>query len=285
MKEFFSSKPFKIIAVLLALVLAFLLRAIYTGSLMPFVSNLGGAITAPVSEMFAGISSGVTDFLEPVFRGHELQRENEELRKRLDELTDRQVDYDTLKNQNELYREFFRISDRHVDYTLEPATVIARVTEEATGAFVINVGSNHGIKAGMPVITEYGLVGIVNRVSSRYSQVDTLLDPAVSVGVLDSATLDTGVVSGDAELMTEGYTRVNFIRLESTMTAGDIILTSGYGDFIPQGLIVGYVHEVGLDSTGLTRTATVLPAADPDDARQVFVITDYTETEAPAEGE
>jgi len=224
MKEFFSSKPFKIIAVLLALVLAFLLRAIYTGSLMPFVSNLGGAITAPVSEMFAGISSGVTDFLEPVFRGHELQRENEELRKRLDELSDRQVDYDTLKNQNELYREFFRISDRHVDYTLEPATVIARVTEEATGAFVINVGSNHGIEAGMPVITENGLVGIVNRVSSRYSQVDTLLDPAVSVGVLDSATLDTGVVSGDAELMTEGYTRVNFIRLESAMTAGDIIL-------------------------------------------------------------
>ena len=43
MNDFFRSKTFKIIAVLLAAVLAFFLRAVYTGGLMPALSHIGGA--------------------------------------------------------------------------------------------------------------------------------------------------------------------------------------------------------------------------------------------------
>ena len=41
MNDFFRSKTFKIIAVLLAAVLAFFLRAVYTGGLMPALSHIG----------------------------------------------------------------------------------------------------------------------------------------------------------------------------------------------------------------------------------------------------
>ena len=283
MNDFFRSKTFKIIAVLLAAVLAFFLRAVYTGGLMPALSHIGGAVATPFGEFFAGIGNGIQDFFQPIFHGRELQKENEDLQKLVDELTRRQADYDELKNQNDLYRRFFSISDSNADYTLEPATVIAHVPDDPSGSFIINIGQSQGITSGMPVITENGLVGIVGRVSERYCRVLTLMDPAVNIGVLDSTTLDTGILTGDAAMSEDNTARRTYLRLQSEAAAGDLILTSGYGEQIPQGLTVGYLSEVSLAATGLTLEGVIDLSARPENARQVFVITDFTVTQTPSE--
>lgn len=283
MNDFFRSKTFKIIAVLLAAVLAFFLRAVYTGGLMPALSHIGGAVATPFGEFFAGIGNGIQDFFQPIFHGRELQKENEDLQKLVDELTRRQADYDELKNQNDLYRRFFSISDSNADYTLEPATVIAHVPDDPSGSFIINIGQSQGITSGMPVITENGLVGIVGRVSERYCRVLTLMDPAVNIGVLDSTTLDTGILTGDAAMSEDNTVRLTYLRLQSEAAAGDLILTSGYGEQIPQGLTVGYLSEVSLAATGLTLEGVIDLSARPENARQVFVITDFTVTQTPSE--
>lgn len=283
MNDFFRSKTFKIIAVLLAAVLAFFLRAVYTGGLMPALSHIGGAVATPFGEFFAGIGNGIQDFFQPIFHGRELQKENEDLQKLVDELTRRQADYDELKNQNDLYRRFFSISDSNADYTLEPATVIAHVPDDPSGSFIINIGQSQGIASGMPVITENGLVGIIGRVSDRYCRVLTLMDPAVNIGVLDSTTLDTGILTGDASMREENSARLTYLRLQSEASAGDLVLTSGYGEQIPQGLTVGYLSEVSLAATGLTLEGVIDLSARPENARQVFVITDFTVTQTPSE--
>ena len=283
MNDFFRSKTFKIIAVVLAAVLAFFLRAVYTGGLMPALSHIGGAVATPFGEFFAGIGNGIQDFFQPIFHGRELQKENEDLQKLVDELTRRQADYDELKNQNDLYRRFFSISDSNADYTLEPATVIAHVPDDPSGSFIINIGQSQGITSGMPVITENGLVGIVGRVSERYCRVLTLMDPAVNIGVLDSTTLDTGILTGDAAMSEDNTARLTYLRLQSEAAAGDLILTSGYGEQIPQGLTVGYLSEVSLAATGLTLEGVIDLSARPENARQVFVITDFTVTQTPSE--
>ena len=283
MNDFFRSKTFKIIAVLLAAVLAFFLRAVYTGGLMPALSHIGRAVATPFGEFFAGIGNGIQDFFQPIFHGRELQKENEDLQKLVDELTRRQADYDELKNQNDLYRRFFSISDSNADYTLEPATVIAHVPDDPSGSFIINIGQSQGITSGMPVITENGLVGIVGRVSERYCRVLTLMDPAVNIGVLDSTTLDTGILTGDAAMSEDNTARLTYLRLQSEAAAGDLILTSGYGEQIPQGLTVGYLSEVSLAATGLTLEGVIDLSARPENARQVFVITDFTVTQTPSE--
>ena len=283
MNDIFRSKTFKIIAVLLAAVLAFFLRAVYTGGLMPALSHIGGAVATPFGEFFAGIGNGIQDFFQPIFHGRELQKENEDLQKLVDELTRRQADYDELKNQNDLYRRFFSISDSNADYTLEPATVIAHVPDDPSGSFIINIGQSQGITSGMPVITENGLVGIVGRVSERYCRVLTLMDPAVNIGVLDSTTLDTGILTGDAAMSEDNTARLTYLRLQSEAAAGDLILTSGYGEQIPQGLTVGYLSDVSLAATGLTLEGVIDLSARPENARQVFVITDFTVTQTPSE--
>ena len=251
--------------------------------LMPALSHIGGAVATAFGEFFAGIGNGIQDFFQPIFHGRELQKENEDLQKLVDELTRRQADYDELKNQNDLYRRFFSISDSNADYTLEPATVIAHVPDDPSGSFIINIGQSQGITSGMPVITENGLVGIVGRVSERYCRVLTLMDPAVNIGVLDSTTLDTGILTGDAAMSEDNTARLTYLRLQSEAAAGDLILTSGYGEQIPQGLTVGYLSEVSLAATGLTLEGVIDLSARPENARQVFVITDFTVTQTPSE--
>ena len=166
---------------------------------------------------------------------------------------------------------------------LEPATVIARVPDDPAGSFIINIGQSQGITSGMPVITENGLVGIVGRVSERYCRVLTLMDPSVNIGVLDSTTQDTGILTGGPALSEDNTARLTYLRLQSEAAAGDLILTSGYGEMIPQGLTVGYLSEVTLAATGLTQEGMIDLSARPENARQVFVITDFTVTQTPNE--
>ena len=70
MNDFFRSKTFKIIAVLLAAVLAFFLRAVYTGGLMPALSHIGGAVATPFGEFFLRHRSWAGGFLVVVYSYH-----------------------------------------------------------------------------------------------------------------------------------------------------------------------------------------------------------------------
>ena len=84
-------------------------------------------------------------------------------------------------------------------------------------------------------------------------------------------------------LADESAARMDYLRLQSEAASGDLIITSGYGGMIPQGLTVGYLSETALAATGLTLEGQVKLSALPENARQVFVITAYTVSRAPAE--
>ena len=58
---------------------------------------------------------------------------------------------------------------------------------------------------------------------------------------------------------------------ESTVTEGDIILTSGMGTF-PAGLEIGSVRSITNNSNTLIKEITVEPAVDFNSLRKVSVI-------------
>jgi rod shape-determining protein MreC len=51
------------------------------------------------------------------------------------------------------------------------------------------------------------------------------------------------------------------------------VVTSGLGLTFPKGLTVGYLLESKLESNGLSREASVVPAADLTALETVFVLT------------
>lgn len=275
MKDFFQSTRFKILLVVFALLFAFLLRSIYTGGLMPFVTGLTGIVMTPVQGFTASVSAWADEHFGVYIHAPELQAQNEALREENRKLTEMLVDYEAYKNENDQLREFLEIKERNDDFVFEPATVVGRSPDDRFGSFTIDVGTRHGVSVRDPVVTPDGLIGIVKEVSQNYAKVSTILDASVDIGAVDSRTLDTGIVTGTVALSLEGRCKLGFLPRESGAAAGDPVVTSGIGGLLPKGLVVGEIEEIGSESTGLSLYAVVKPAADISGAKSVLVITQF----------
>ena len=275
MKDFFQSTRFKILLVVFVLLFTFLLRSIYTGGLMPFVTGLTGFIMTPFQGLTASVSAWADERFGVYFHAAALQEENEALKEENRRLTEMLVDYEAYKNENAQLREFLEIKERNDDFEFEPATVVGRSPDDHFGSFTIDVGTRHGVSLRDPVVTPDGLIGIVESVSENYAQVGTILDVAVNIGAVDSRTLDTGIVSGTVALALDGRCKMGFLPRESGAAAGDPIITSGVGGLLPKGLVIGEIEEIGSESSGLSLYAIIKPAADISGAKSVLVITQF----------
>jgi len=275
MGDFIRSGRFKVLLAVAVLLFFFLLRSIYTGGFMPFFSRLGSLIMAPVSRASAFVSGVVEDNFYPYLHAEELMEENELLREENRQLEERLADYQALKNENDQFREFLEIKEENPSLVFQPATVIGRTPDSPFGSFTINVGSYHGISPRDAVITADGLVGVVSEVNYTYSNVQTILDVAVSIGGVDIFTLDTGVVSGAIDLSIQGRCRMNYLSRESSAAVGDVVHTSGVGGQMPPGLVIGAIEAIEAEGSGLSLYAVIRPAADISRVKTVQVITSF----------
>ena len=275
MKEFFKTGRFRVLLVVGCLLFSFLLRSIYTGGLMPLLSSAGGMLMVPLNSMSAAAGAAIQNRFGPFLSSGEVHRENQALREEIQRLEEQLIDYETVKMENEQFRELLEIKERNSDLIFEPATVVGRTPDDWFGSFTIDVGTYHGVSLRCPVITSDGLVGIVSEVGRGYSKVQTILDASVSIGGVDIHTLDTGIITGTIPLALEGSCKLGFLPRESGVTPGDTIVTSGTGGLLPRGLIVGEIQSVEMETSGLSLYAVITPAADIQGARQVFVITDF----------
>ena len=275
MKEFFKTGRFRVLLVVGCLLFSFLLRSIYTGGLMPLLSSAGGMLMVPLNSKSAAAGAAIQNRFGPFLSSGEVHRENQALREEIQRLEEQLIDYETVKMENEQFRELLEIKERNSDLIFEPATVVGRTPDDWFGSFTIDVGTYHGVSLRCPVITSDGLVGIVSEVGRGYSKVQTILDASVSIGGVDIHTLDTGIITGTIPLAQEGSCKLGFLPRESGVTPGDTIVTSGTGGLLPRGLIVGEIQSVEMETSGLSLYAVITPAADIQGARQVFVITDF----------
>ena len=87
-------------------------------------------------------------------------------------------------------------------------------------------------------------------------------------------TFDQCIVSGDLKLINNGV--VKFEQLannENEVAVGEQIVTSNISSKYLQGLLIGYVSEVNVDSNNLTRSGYIIPAVDFKKLQEVLVIT------------
>lgn len=275
MKDFFKTNRFRVLLVVGALLFSFLLRAIYTGGLMPLLSSAGGIIMVPLSRLSASVDMAIQQRFGPFLNAGRVHDENLALRAEIQDLREQLIDYEAVKMENEQFRELLEIKERNSNLIFEPATVVGRTPDDWFGSFTIDVGTYHGVSLRCPVITSEGLVGIVTEVGHGYSRVQTILDASVNIGGVDIHTLDTGTITGSIPLAQEGKCKLGFLPRESGSVPGNTIVTSGTGGLLPRGLIIGQIQSVQMETNGLSLYGVVTPAADIFGAKQVFVITDF----------
>ena len=260
---------------LAVLAVALMVRAAAVGDADVFISQTLSVISQPFLKLSSYVSNSVNGFLDRFVRTEEVYIENEELRRQLQEANEKLVEYKSIKRENEQFREFLQLKENNPDYDFETATVIGRDATSRFGSFTIDKGKVDGVEVADPVITSDGLVGIVWEVGFTYSHVRTITDISVEVGVYSITARDSGIVTGDIALSSEGLCRLKYLPKNSGISAGELVVTSGIGGVFPKNLVVGTVRSVELDSNGLSLYATVEPAADISGVTDVLVIKSF----------
>ena len=274
MKDFLKTKRSKVILGMAVLMCAFMLHAAYTDGIAIFAQQVLGAVTYPFQKITSEISAGVTGLLQGHLRTEQLQEENEQLKEEIRQMQDQMIDYESLKNENQLYKKFLDIKEENPDFEFCPAMVIGRDANSQFGSFIIDKGTMQGVSKRDPVITSDGLVGVIEEVGLTYSRVITIYDPGLNVGTYVSRTRDTGIVVGSIDLAQEGQCKMTYLPRDSGAAIGDMILTSG-GNVFPKGLKVGTIKEIRQEDHGVSLYAVVEPFAEIYDTKDVFVITSF----------
>lgn len=272
MREFLHSKRFKVLLVVLAVLVGFMLYSVSTGSFSTAPGQLLSFITTPFQKLSSSISGAANGFFGKFAKAGQYANENEQLRKEAAELRKKLADYEKTKTENEQLREAAGLKETYPDFEMATASVIGRDPDDSYGSFTIDKGSMHGVKFHDPVMTSEGLIGYISDVGPISSRVTTILSPEINVGAYEIRTKDIGNITGEIKLSEKGFCKLEYLPRESGVTKGDIIVTSGVSGIFPEGLIIGTVDDVQPESSGVSTYAVIRPASKIEDVKNVVII-------------
>jgi len=204
----------------------------------------------------------------------DMTKENKKLQKKVDELTTDNTRLRQEQYELDRLKQLYKLDENYSDYKKIGAHVIADNGTNWFSDFIIDKGSKDGIKKNCNVLAGSGLVGIVTEVGPHYARVRALIDDASNVSAMMLSTSDTCIVRGDLKLASDG--RLRFEKLannDNKIEVGEQVVTSHVSDRYLQGLFIGYVSEVKVDSNNLTRSGYITPAVDYSKIQEVLVIT------------
>ena len=234
---------------------------------LPLVSGVLLDVAVPIQAAL----SAPFDFARSLFRRYvaltDLRSENERLRSRLAQL----------EEENLQYREALVASDRleridkmrgETDLPMLPAEVASRELSPWYRSLLIDRGRSNDVHAGMPAVTEDGVVGLVTAASPHAARVMLLLDRQSAVDGMVQRSRARGIVRGiGTEELEFEYTAGS-----GDVQVGDTVMTSGLGGVYPKGLRIGEVVSATSEGSRLLQRARVRPAADFGRLEQLFVV-------------
>lgn len=151
------------------------------------------------------------------------------------------------------------------------ASVIGRDTNPFMHYVIINRGSDDGLRRGMPVVTQQGLVGQISAVIADAARVQLINDPGSTVNVLLQEAETEAVLVGGIT----GELTLELIPQSAILQSGDLIVTSGYGGSYPANILVGQVSTIRSNAYDLFQSASVQPAVDFSQLEIVLVIVNF----------
>lgn len=209
----------------------------------------------------------------------DLRAENEELRESVKELTIKINDLTTDKYELAELRQLLALDERYSDYPTVGARVIGKDAGNWYSTFLIDKGSNDGIKVNMNVMAGAGLVGIVTSVGPNWATVRSIIDDDSNISAMVLNTSDTMIVSGGLEMYSNGTIRFSDLQDEDNeVSPGDQIVTSQISNKYLPGISIGYIKEISDDSNNLTKSGYITPVVDFEHLDIVLVVTQMKQT-------
>lgn len=254
-------------------ILLMLLSVFYSRVTGPF-RILANLTVIPMQQGLNQVGSLLVDVSENFGTLEEVRQENKNLQARIDELIMENNNLQEEKYELERLRELYKLDQNYAEYEKVAARVIGMEPGNWFSTFTIDKGSLDGIQEDMNVIAGSGLVGIVTKTGPTWSTVRSIIDDSSNISGMVLSTSDKCIVRGDLSLINEG--KIRFEQMENNdnkVEVGEQIVTSHISDKYVQGILIGYVSEVQVDSNNLTRSGYITPVVDFKKLQEVLVVT------------
>lgn len=224
--------------------------------------NSAGIVTGSIYNTYFKFS----EYLNLGKVNEDLKRENAGLREQLQLFEAAQLPNEEICDTN-----------GNVLYEYIPVKAINFSTHRINNYITLNKGSKDGIAKDMGVITDKGVVGIVNKVSANFSTAMSVLhkDCRVSVKIKRfnyPGTLEwTGGSPLEAELIG--------IPQHLPIAKGDSVLTSGFSAIFPENLPVGIISNFHLDQGSSFYTVVVQLTGGHETLQFAYVVNNLYQKE------
>lgn len=201
-----------------------------------------------------------------------LAYENARLRDRVRQLEQNEADNRRLKRLLGL--------KESIPGDLVSAQVIAKDLNEFFRVASVAVDrSGREIRANMPVISQDGVVGKVQRVAGDRVDVLLAIDPRSGIDVVSELTGARGFILGTGN-QSKYLCKVQLVERSDEINVGDLLVTSGVGRAFPRGIPVARVTKVIKRDFGIYQEVEAEPAVDFSRLEEVLIFTSPPADEA-----
>ena len=131
-------------------------------------------------------------------------------------------------------------------YIFTSAKVINNSVNKQHNYITLNKGSRHGIKPDMGIIDADGVVGVITNVSPNYSTGLSLLNRRLSIPAKITKNNYFGSLVWDGEHYNTADLKE--IPFHIIVNIGDTVVTSGYSNIFPDGIMIGVIKKFDVES-------------------------------------
>lgn len=250
---------------------AFLFALLFVVSLLMLFSNgryhssIWFTSANAVSNQVYSSAKGITDYFNLRSINRSLQESNARL----------ENEVLNLRTQLANYRSYFKDTvdlsgTKRFDYVM--ATVLNNSTRHPRNYITIDKGEKDGIKAGMGVVDQSGIVGIVNIAGRNSSRIISVLNATQRISVRLKGTELVGSLVWKYNDPKVAY--MVEVPRHSKYAKGDTVVTSGYSTSFPADIPVGIIEGRVKGDNDNYYTLKVRLAGDFNNLTMVRVLND-----------
>lgn len=258
---------------IISLSLASALLVVSLSGLLGGVQGIAAAPLFALTGLFTRGGSAVMAAGNELYDVESLRQRNRDLQRQLAALTGEVVQLREIAADYERLAQLLNYTTANRDMQFIAADVLGVDQQGLIRAIIINKGTRDGVRAGMPVVTELGLVGRIFDVTANAARVQLITDQNSFV----SGRLQTSRAEGSVQgrgLLT-GNLIMRYIPVDAPIIIGDLVFTSGLGGNFPPNIVIGQVTSRQSFEFELSQEAQLTSLIDFNRLELVLVVTNF----------
>jgi rod shape-determining protein MreC len=224
-------------------------------------------VVASLQQGVSGSARGVEGFWRSYFYLVNLRQENRELSKSLALANQRIVELNEHILANQRLRNLLNFADGR-NFPFIGANVVAWDPGPWFKSINIDRGAEDGLRIGMPVISDQGVVGRVVDVAPNFAKVLLIIDFNSAIDAFVQRSRVRGILAGRSEK----NCALKYALKNDDVVRGDLIVTSGLGGVFPRGLPLGRVTRVNKTGQDIFLEIDVTPMTEFNRLEEILVI-------------